>query len=75
MKCPKCKSENIITDIAECFDCGNIWKSHGGKRKGAGAKHKYFEPTTTMSFRVPISKTEIIKKIVTIQLHKYRKHE
>lgn len=42
--------------------------THGGKRKGAGKKKKFSEATTTISFRVPISKTEMIKKMVTKKL-------
>ena len=38
--------------------------THGGKRKGAGRKPKYNEPTTTIAFRVPISKVEAVKKSV-----------
>ena len=38
--------------------------THGGKRKGSGAKPKYSEPTTTIAFRVPISKVEKIKQLV-----------
>lgn len=40
----------------------------GGKRKGAGRKPKYSEPTTTIAFRVPESKvksvTDIVKGVV-----------
>lgn len=36
----------------------------GGKRKGAGRKPKYKEATTTISFRVPVSLSGKIKKIV-----------
>ena len=72
MKCPKCKSENILTDIPECFNCGNIWKKHGGTRKNAGSKPKYSEPTETVSFRVPISKIEEIKLLITHKLSEWR---
>lgn len=37
---------------------------HGGKRKGAGRKPKYNEPTKVISFRVPLSKIDEIKKLV-----------
>jgi hypothetical protein len=36
----------------------------GGKRKGSGAKPKYNEKTTTIAFRVPISKVEEVKEII-----------
>ena len=47
--------------------------TRGGTRKGAGAKPKYNEPTTTIAFRVPVSKVEWIKTIVKQQLTKYLK--
>ena len=37
---------------------------HGGKRKNSGAKPKYNEPTTTISFRVPESHADKIKSLV-----------
>jgi len=37
---------------------------HGGKRLNAGSKPKYNEPTKTTAFRVPISKTDEVKKLV-----------
>lgn len=36
----------------------------GGKRKNAGRKCKYGERTKVLTFRVPISKAEQIKKAV-----------
>jgi len=36
----------------------------GGKRKGSGAKPKYNEKTTTIAFRVPISKVDEVKEII-----------
>lgn len=47
-------------------------ETRGGSRKGAGAKHKYNEPTTTIAFRVPMSKVEEIKKIVKQYLSEFR---
>ncbi len=47
--------------------------TRGGTRKGAGAKPKYNEPTTTIAFRVPVSKVERIKQLVKIQLIQYLK--
>ena len=40
----------------------------GGKRVGAGAKHKYGEPTTTVAFRIPKSHKDSIKKIIRVYL-------
>lgn len=40
----------------------------GGKREGAGAKHKYGEPTTTVAFRIPKSHKDSIKKIIRVYL-------
>jgi hypothetical protein len=37
---------------------------HGGKRPNSGAKHKYGEPTKTVTFRIPESKIKDVKKIV-----------
>lgn len=39
-------------------------KQRGGKRKGAGRKPKYSEPTTTIAFRVPKSKVKQIEVTV-----------
>jgi hypothetical protein len=43
---------------------------HGGKRKGAGRKSKYGEPTETISFRVPLSLIGTITKYVKSVLEK-----
>jgi hypothetical protein len=43
----------------------------GGYRKGAGAKLKYGEETTTVSFRLPMSLIPEIKEIVKLKLKKY----
>jgi len=45
---------------------------HGGKRKNAGSKPKYAEPTKTISFRMPISKIEEIKLLITQKLSEWR---
>lgn len=37
---------------------------HGGKRQNSGAKKKYGEPTKIVTFRIPESKIEDVKKIV-----------
>jgi hypothetical protein len=50
-----------------------VKSTRGGTRKGAGAKPKYSEPTTTIAFRVPVSKVERIKQLVKIQLIQYLK--
>jgi hypothetical protein len=39
-------------------------KLQGGKRIGAGAKHKYGEPTIIISFRIPQSKKQEVHKMV-----------
>jgi len=39
-------------------------KSHGGKRTGTGPKRNYGEATTTVAFRVPISKAEAVRELV-----------
>jgi hypothetical protein len=50
-----------------------VKSNRGGTRKGSGAKPKYNEPTTTIAFRVPVSKVERIKQLVKIQLIQYLK--
>ena len=35
-----------------------------GTRKGSGAKPKYNEKTTTIAFRVPISKVDEVKVLI-----------
>ena len=50
-----------------------IKPTRGGTRKRAGAKPKYNEPTTTIAFRVPVSKVADIKSLVKNQLIKYLK--
>ena len=39
-------------------------KQWGGTREGSGAKPKYNEKTTTIAFRVPISKVDEIKVLI-----------
>ena len=39
-------------------------KQWGGARNGSGAKPKYNEKTTTIAFRVPISKVDEVKEII-----------
>lgn len=48
--------------------------THGGARKGSGAKPKGGEPTTTIAFRVPISKADEIKELVKSKLKKDEQH-
>lgn len=45
-------------------------KLQGGKRIGAGAKHKYGEPTIIISFRIPQSKKQEVHKMVKAYLQK-----
>lgn len=47
--------------------------THGGKRKGAGAKKKYGEETTTFSFRCPVSKVTTFKELIKNELKKLEK--
>jgi len=47
-------------------------EKRGGTRKGAGAKPKFGEPTTTIAFRVPESKVPEIKKIVKTKIETYK---
>jgi len=44
----------------------------GGKRKGSGNKPKYGEPTTTIAFRVPISRKEHVKTVMNKLLDEWK---
>lgn len=46
-------------------------KKQGGKRKNAGRKSAFNEPTKTVSFRCPISKTEEFKEFVNAKLSEW----
>lgn len=46
-------------------------KKQGGQRKNAGRKSPFNEPTKTVSFRCPISKTEELKLYVTAKLSEW----
>jgi hypothetical protein len=48
-------------------------KKQGGKRKNAGRKSAFNEPTKTVSFRCPLSKTEELKVYVTAKLSEWSK--
>jgi len=43
----------------------------GGKRRNAGAKPKYNEPTKTVAFRCPLSKVDELKIIVKSKLSEW----
>ena len=43
----------------------------GGKRKNAGRKSVFNEPTKTVSFRCPMSKTDELKLYVTLKLSEW----
>lgn len=43
----------------------------GGKRKGAGRKSHFSEPTKTVSFRCPLSKIDELKLYVTTKLSEW----
>ena len=47
----------------------------GGSRLNSGAKPKYDEPTTTIAFRVPVSKVPEIKELVKDKLKEYEKSD
>lgn len=46
----------------------NNKQTRGGTRSNAGAKPKYNEKTTTIAFRVPMSKVDDIKALVADRL-------
>lgn len=46
-------------------------KKSGGARQGSGAKPKYNEPTTTIAFRVPVSKADELKDMVNTKLSEW----
>lgn len=50
-----------------------IKKIHGGKRHGAGAPAKYYEPTERISFRVPKSKKDEIQIFIKNYLKMFAK--
>jgi len=43
----------------------------GGKRKGAGRKSPFSEPTKTVSFRCPLSKIDELKIYVNAKLSEW----
>jgi hypothetical protein len=43
----------------------------GEKRKGAGRKPKYKEPTKTVAFRCPMSKMDELKLVVKSKLSEW----
>jgi len=49
-----------------------IKNSWGGKRAGAGKKSEYKEPTANITFRVPQSQKETIRKMVSEYLAKFK---
>ena len=72
--CPLCKSENILTDDLECYNCGHKWyrkETRGGTRQGSGAKPKYNEETKTVAFRCPLSKVDELKIILKSKLSEW----
>jgi hypothetical protein len=46
-------------------------KKQGGKRKGAGRKSPFTEPTKTVSFRCPVSKVAELKALVKSKLSEW----
>lgn len=54
-------------------NCSMIGENtHGGKRKGAGAKLKYGEKTKTVTFRLPVSKIAEIREMIKNELEKIK---
>lgn len=47
----------------------------GGKRKGAGRKSPFLEPTKTISFRCPLSKVDELKIYVVNKLLSWSQNE
>ena len=43
---------------------------HGGKRKGAGSKFKYGEPTKIM--RVPVGLVDVVKRLMNNYEHDHK---
>jgi hypothetical protein len=52
---------------------GDIRETRGGTRQGSGAKPKYSEKTTTIAFRVPISKVEEVQEIIKQKQTQWRR--
>ena len=48
--------------------------TRGGSRPNTGPKPKYNEATTTVAFRVPVSKAEEIKAMVNKKLKTFKKN-
>lgn len=71
--CNKCRNIicNCISNISKANKMETIPK-HGGKRKGAGAKPKYNEPTQQVTFRCPTSKVKIIKALIAEKLNEWK---
>lgn len=62
---------NMITGLQLILMKAKRKKGRGGKRKGAGRKPSFGEPTTTIAFRVPKSKVKDIKKTVKKRLSSF----
>ena len=52
-----------------------IKNTHGGAGRGQGNKHKYNEPTKTISFRVPLSKVTELKAIINEYLQQFKNNK
>lgn len=46
--------------------------THGGARRNAGAKPKYFEKTKTISVQCPISKIPELKEVIQEKLDSWK---
>ena len=60
-------------DNATIFNRKQRNENRGGTRENSGAKPKYNEPTKTTSFRIPVSKIEEVKEVVSKMLNEYSK--
>jgi len=47
--------------------------THGGAREGAGRNSQYLEATTTIAFRIPVSKKEDVRMMMRKYLAKLKK--
>jgi hypothetical protein len=46
--------------------------NHGGHRENSGRPLKYGEETTNIAFRVPVSKVQVLRRMVNIQLNEWK---
>lgn len=63
------------TKIDDTTQIKPVKTKRGGARKGTGPKPKYNEPTTTMAFRCPESKTKEMSAIIRTTLKKWERKD